>query len=63
VVSETKQQSENTFDRVTSSVLNALGYSFNFIEDWPADEQMHYKKKMLDILELDKPVATTLDTE
>jgi hypothetical protein len=56
VVSESKQLSESTFDRITSSVLNALGYSFNFIQDWPAEEQKHYKKKMLDILELDKPV-------
>lgn len=55
------KQTDNTFDRVTSSVLNALGYSFAFIEDWPADEQQHYKKKMLDVLELAKPVAASLD--
>jgi hypothetical protein len=44
-------------------VLNALGYSFTFIVDWPADEQQHYKKKMLDILELAKPLAASLDDQ
>jgi len=63
VASESKQQGENTFDRVTSSVLNALGYSFTFTEDWPAEEQVHYRKKMLDILELDRPVAASLEEQ
>ncbi len=44
-------------------MLNALGYSFTFIADWPADEQAHYKKKMLDILELSKPLAASLDEQ
>lgn len=55
------KKDEITFDRVTASVLNALSYSFRFIEDWPEHEQAHYLKKMLDYLELDKPVAPTIE--
>jgi hypothetical protein len=48
---------------VTASVLLSLGYSFSFIEDWPKQEQDHYKKKMLDILDLNKAVASSLEAE
>ena len=41
-----------TFDRITSSVLFALGHSFKFIESWTNDEQDAYIGKMLDILDL-----------
>lgn len=46
---------------MTASVLNALSYSFKFTEDWPEHEQIAYKKKMLSVLELDKPVSSTIE--
>lgn len=41
-----------TFDRITSSVLFALGHSFKFIENWSKEEQDAYIGKMLDILDI-----------
>ena len=30
-----KELAQDTFDRITSSVLLGLGHSFTFIEQWP----------------------------
>ena len=33
-----------------------MAYSFDFIKDWPDEEKNHYKKKLIDILDLDQPI-------
>ena len=47
-----KELAQDTFDRITSSVLLALGYSFTLIEQWPQEEQDIYRNKLVDILDL-----------
>ncbi|CDW71489.1 ring zn-finger-domain-containing protein [Stylonychia lemnae] len=56
-----KAQREDVFDRVTSSVLLSLASSFGFIKTWSEEEQQHFKKKLIDILDLNveiKDVST-----
>jgi hypothetical protein len=50
-----KAQREDIFDRITSSVLQALARSFDFTKDWNADERTHFQRKLIDILDLSPP--------
>ena len=43
---------QESFDRITSSVLLALAYSFRFIDDWTPEEKEQFKNKLLDVLDL-----------
>ena len=53
-----KAQREDVFDRITSSVLQALAKSFDFTKDWDEEERDHFKKKIIDILDLSAPIPT-----
>jgi hypothetical protein len=50
-----KVQREDVFDRITGSVLLALAKSFEFTQEWTEDERVHFKKKLVDILDLTAP--------
>lgn len=49
---ETKSQVDDTFDRITSTVLQALANSFTFIDTWDPLEKEKYVLKMISSLEL-----------
>ena len=58
-----KAQKEDVFDRITSSVLQALAKSFDFTKDWNEEEREHFKKKLIDILDITAPLPETESEE
>eukprot|EP00347_Sterkiella_histriomuscorum_P012612 403367900 len=52
-----KAQREDVFDRITSSVLLALANSFGFTKSWSEEEQQHFIKKLIDILDLNVQIS------
>jgi hypothetical protein len=48
-----KKLSEANFDRITSSVFQALANSFQFVSSWSIGDQEMYHRKMIHILKLD----------
>ena len=52
-----KAQREDIFDRITSSVLQALANSFEFTKDWNIEEKTHFQRKLIDILDLSAPAV------
>lgn len=47
-----KVQMEELFDRVISSIFQALAESFKFTESWAEEDKAYYIKKMLSYLDL-----------
>lgn len=49
---ESKALMDDSFDRITSTVLQALANSFTFTETWPQVDREKYLAKMLSNLDL-----------
>lgn len=49
-----KQHKEEVYDRITSGVFQGLAGSFEFVKDWPQEDQQHFRKKVIDILDLER---------
>lgn len=43
---------QETFDRITSSVLLALAHSFRFVESWNEEEKTQFQQKLIEVLDL-----------
>jgi hypothetical protein len=49
-----KQQKEENYDRIVSSILQALAESFSFVQEWTEEDRTYYIKKLVSYLDLKK---------
>lgn len=47
-----KKTQQDIWDRITCGCLQALAHAFKFVKEWPADAQSHYRRKLLEVFEL-----------
>lgn len=54
---------QETFDRITSTVLLALAHSFKFLETWSVEEKQQFRNKLVEVLDLKINTDTLADEE
>ena len=54
---------QETFDRITSTVLLALAHSFKFLETWSVEEKQQFRNKLVEVLDLKISTDTLADEE
>ena len=43
---------QETFDRITSSVLLALAHCFKFVDTWGEEDRQTFQTKLVEVLDL-----------